>query len=446
MSRGLINILIVIIIGFLATPIPIHSEGIDLGLSFDNVSNVTVEDNSSTTVVDDSNEKFIFNGVINSNINPETLKIVIQSKDTELTNPESPEFIIDLVGKNKSSMEFSSTIFNYLGYNEVNSTYEYEIDISKEFFNAPSAFYKISLKSNRTDMKDLLIYEDNIQYLSSTMYIGSESGVPKNKMYIKLYLPTKDLKYLVPVSRIAPYSNIIIRRSMNGITEGANQNSGLYAEKYLPYASSLKFTADNITVKFNSRDLDMYKDNGKLSKIAIKSLLDTMTNITWLPEVKKINVLVDNKASDIYFDGYDLKSPLLKNESNKVYLPYETDEYMYLVPVDIESEGDIINDIFDMIKYSKSDFINLIPEDINLVSYFFEGDKLILNLSDNPCKTYQGRPDIENMIMDSILYSYGNLSNVSSIKINIANSDVSSIGNYDLNEYLTAPEYINIEK
>jgi spore germination protein GerM len=445
-SRGLVNILIVIIIGFLATPIPINSEGIDLGLSLDNVSNVAIEENSSTTVVDNSTDNYVFNGILNSNLNPKTLKLVIQSIDTELQTADTPEFFLELVSSSGQSKEFSPLTYEYEGFDDNTKTYTYNIDISKETLNVDSGFYKIYLKSNSSELSETLNIEEHVQYLTDVQYIGSEDKVSKSKMYLKLYLPTKDLKYTVPVSRINPYSNVIIRRTMTAITEGAKENSGLYQGDYLPYASSLKFRKDNITVNFYSRNLEMYKDNSILSNIAVKSLADTLTNITWLPEVERINVTVDKKPSKDYFNGYDLTGPIEKNNKVQLYLPYETDSYLYLLPQDANISNDEINDLFDNLKMSRPDFMSLIPEDVNLISYFFEENTLILNLSADPTESYANRPDIANMIVESILFTYTELDNIESVKINVSNSNVVTMGTYNIQEALKAPNFINVEK
>ncbi len=332
-----------------------------------------------------------------------------------------------------------------------NNPYSTTIDISQQNLNLPNGKYEIHVMSNADEYShaDSLI-KLNVEYFSNVNYIKAKNNTPSQKTGITLYFSNKDnnLEQLVGVTRFINKTNSLLYTALNELQSGPNANTELNSN---PPIGKYNY----ITTKKNVTYIDLPSTESKYttkpySKIAMTSLYKTIGNING---VKRIKFLVDYNRADTFFNGIDIKKYYIPSFNNKAYLGFNTGNRYYLVDYDIKSikvSDSIDTKVTKIISVLKNNNLtnlcNTVPQNINIIDSSVTHSTLTLNFNNEFLKSFNNNINLQQMMIDSILYSFTSIDNIEYIQILIDGNKIDKFAGFNLSNPLTRPLYINPEE
>lgn len=440
MFKSILNLLLIIIIAFTSSSIPLNL----------NLFSFPPEE----TVIDKSLEnKKVYETDITSD---------------KLLNPEWIEFSI--VGKALSTDTDYSICLEVFRGNTLIETYKdnsivetkniedksivHKINISKENLHLPNGYYTFKIYSDLQDFKDVAPYEFKVVYLDDSYYIPAANDVERGYMYLTLYFPDTNVMYSIPTSRKVPHTRTPLRTTINNLLMGPKEGLGLMEGSPIPNVLSLSLR--NRTANINlPKDLGIYDDGSAISQCAIQSFVNSITSIE---EVDKVMFLQNGRIVDTMFHGTITNEPFEPNHNPKVYLGYNNSKRILLVPVPLDpsytglNQDEIVKLIFNSLKTSiVNDFLHrdlmpTVPADLELLDFQIEDDTLTLDFNGYFNHSFEGRDDLQRMLIDSILYSFTSIPNINRVIFKVEGEVINKITDIDISAPMTAPKYINIEE
>ncbi len=334
----------------------------------------------------------------------------------------------------------------------------YTLDISQENLELNDGTYDFKIYSSLEAFNEVEPYVFSVQYGDSNVinkdmkYIASKNDVERGFMYLTLYFPDKDYNYLVPVSRKVPYSNEIIRTTIENLRKGPSDSLGLNEGSPIPDAPVVWVKQGVASIHLPS-DIGIYDQGSAISQFAIESFVNSLTSIYG---VEKVEFLKNGKYVDTLFHGTDVSRPFEPDNYPSAYLAFGAEnERILLAPLDIYDSKESVEDMAALIFASlKTGNVNdlsydnlypTIPRSVELINSNYSNGLLTLNLSKEFISSYDTRDDLKSMMLDSILYSFISIPKVNKISLLIEDEVVSNFAGINISEPMATPEYINIE-
>lgn len=121
---------------------------------------------------------------------------------------------------------------------------------------------------------------------------------------VSLYFPDKESKELIPEARLIDIKDLInntYERIMNLLIEGPKNDK---SERIIPEGTKVLKTYmenDCLTLDLSAEFLNYNKNDEKVKKNIINSIVNTMTELT---EVNKVKIMIDGKECDDFKDTY----------------------------------------------------------------------------------------------------------------------------------------------
>lgn len=121
---------------------------------------------------------------------------------------------------------------------------------------------------------------------------------------VSLYFPDKESKELIPEARLIDIKDLInntYERIMNLLIEGPKNDK---SERIIPEGTKVLKTYmenDCLTLDLSAEFLNYNKNDEKVKKNIINSIVNTMTELT---EVNKVKIMVDGKECEDFKDTY----------------------------------------------------------------------------------------------------------------------------------------------
>ncbi|MCK5763033.1 MAG: GerMN domain-containing protein [Clostridiales bacterium] len=416
MSKGLITILLVIIIAYSLSFIPLNNELIN----FDFIDKLISKGDEPIDETPIDEKVYTYDFYLEDHIetleNPNLITIIIETNDIEYTLNNNLQF--NLYQDNiliDSFIQDNILVDVYDNITTEKNQKKITIDISLGNLEIEPGEYQIKILSDDSNLidKEILL---SLDYLEEYDYVGSTNNVASGKEYIELYFADQDYLYLLPVSRLIDSTNGLIREMINNQFEGPTDSSGLFQGQIGPWSYAAYTNGSTLEINYHSADVKPYGIGSSAAMFAVDSIVNSMTSISYINDVQ---FYVDEKnAGYEYFHGMVLDEPVkqlswpklyygLKSSNNRIYLnPVQIYELDYK---DVFSALQAKSDTID--KYSipniieDSNTIVPIPKSIELLDIELNGKTLTINLSDNAQYIYGSMEKNYQMMIDSILYS-----------------------------------------
>lgn len=267
-------------------------------------------------------------------------------------------------------------------------------------------------------------------------------------MALKLYFPSPDGKYLIPVTRFVPYNAAILTRTIEALASGADPATTLQPNGIIPDFTKVYYSGTTVYVVLEPDSEGLRDDKNLIA--ALDSIVYTMTDI---PQMKRVQFLLDGKRVEELAPGVAVRNPWSPDTNPAAYLAYNTFDRYLLFPhrPDI-SEAETVREkclmLFNTLKEGlPMDPIveAVIPNETELLNVYFLKGTLKLDFNDAFLEAYENERHKRSMMMDSILYTFSSIEGVKNIQILINGSDRHTFADYSLSKPLTRPLYINPE-
>lgn len=427
---------------------------IGMGIS---VNSSPVENNLNLTSNTDNNIEVFLTSNIKEDIlfNPKTIIIKHES-----TGNETLFFHDDylLKGKIYKNNQYYKTHDFYKIQNDKPFTlkltksnpYITTLNISQDTLDIPNGIYEIVITTNAIGKKYSSVpLKLNVEYFSNSSYIKAQNTAPDGKTGLTLYFPDKDnrINELIGITRFVNNSNNLLNTTMDELKNGPSANSGL--SSFSPVGKyNYITTKDNITyIDLPSSD-SLYTSDTQC-QISMTSMLKSVLS---LKRVSQIKFLVDYSRADTFFGGIDIKDLIKKDFNNKTYLAYDNSKRYYLVDCEVSSitEYDSIEEKASKVFLTLKDgeyhgLWNTVPKDVDVIGFQLDNKTLKINFNKNFIDSFNGNTDLQQMMLDSILFSFTSIDEVKYIQILVEGNAIDSFAGIKVNEPLARPLYINPE-
>lgn len=442
MIKSILNIVLIFIICITALGIPL-----DLNMpkfSFD-LPTIIKEDASYSTDIDSL--------PLN---NPSQINFQIQTEDTKILSADSSDFsfFLDVIQNEKiiSTLDASTLIKPVTPIkisSDVTNMKDFYLNLSKEALNLNDGDYTLKLYSTWEPLKDIeplqldVIYSRIFKFFK---YVPATNEIPRGMMSLSLYYNAYDSQ-LVPITRFVGHNRTPLGTTIKELQNGSTL---LNFSSPIPNVTKLRTKKGTVMV-YLPKDLGKYNENPKDASFALESFVESLTSIKRINNVK---FFVNGKESNTLFMNYDTKNLFSKNTNPKAYLGMNYNERLLLVPknMEISPEDTLIKNIFATLKVdnindkSSAKLIPTIPKNILLLNFSRNGNILTLNFSKEFSSAYENRVDLQNMMLDSILFSFTSIDGIEKVQILVDNQTINSFAGINLSEALIRPSFINPEK
>lgn len=327
------------------------------------------------------------------------------------------------------------------------------LDISQEKFKLDDGTYKIVFQSNLISKTDKSTVSVDVTYDTAGTYIPAMAAAPSGTKGFTLYFTTVNKDTLIPVTRFSVENKSLTRMAIEQLQNGP----------YDPAFETVVGDVTNCTYNNGNVVIDIpgsykpYNEEGNRASLSYNAFLKTIFAVKRYWPIHSVSFTVDRKNVETYFGGIDkLKSVSSKN-GIYLYLAYNVNGRYYLFDTPASREGALINEndsievkarkLFDAysgngLKYGR----NPIPADVALQGAKLEGSNIVLDFNDSFLKAYENKEDLKVMMVESLIYSYTSIPNVTGLKITVNEKPLTSfVKNRDYSGILTPPEFINPE-
>lgn len=452
MHRTFLNLFFIVIICFLASIMPLNTNQALLPTNFfanftlskpateiEAISSSYEANLNETQLYDPTNIEFIMIGELDKGSfvlgDNHDMVLEVFNNDNLVKKYINTEFVTGLVSLENEALKI-----------------KYSFDISQENLGLSSGSYNFKIYSTGEIFSNVKPYEILVTYFSNSKYLSSKDIVEDGHMYLTLYFPDKNYEYLVPISRKIPYTNKTIRTSINNLLLGPDSSLGLSSNAPIPDVPRVQ-VKNKIAYLYLPNDIGKFDKDSNLSQCALNSFINTLNGIDGVDGVK---FLKGGREVNTFFNGTNIKEIFNKTNSPKVFLGLETNtEKFLLTPIELKEDNkdvdNLVTIIFNSLKTCIVDdthhnnLLATIPENIELLNYECNDGKLTLNFDSNFLHIYSKRPELQKMMVDSILYSFTSISEISKVSILIDGTKVDFIDNIDISQPLAAPQFINVE-
>lgn len=450
MFRGIKNILIILLIGILASGIPIYAGNISI--------NVFAPGTTSTKdIVTVTTEQNI--------ISPNHVQIKLGFSPKSKTNHSvflfdklSP-FTVELSSNNEKisglSLDKLTSSDNVKTMEFYNNDVQYvSFEFEQEELNLPDGSYNLKIMPNIKGKKiDTTNCEFRIDFNTQASYIETVPSIKNTEMALTLYFPDNEFNYLIPVTRTVRANTYPLTTIIRNIEQGPSRNLGLPTICPIPIGCSAGKVGDTAHVRL-PKNIGEF-DHGSIgATIAINSLVRSLTSSGG---VSNVRFYLTNQQLNDPFHGIDIDKPFSRTNSPKIYTAYITDTDRFLlepIPFDIFNNqyDNNIETIFDAMKFKALPEIYnikrhpIVPDNVKLLDYNISNGILTLIFNEDFIKAYEHGSDRHRMMVDGIVFTFMSLENVDSVDIKIKPDSTDSENGQLLNYDFTMPVYVNPEK
>ncbi|MGM0379915.1 MAG: GerMN domain-containing protein [Bacillota bacterium] len=435
----IINLLLIIIIVFSLSIIPINYDLINLDID------------KQPAEEPDTQTETTYNIDIPKNINKDTFQIKVSTNKKDKLENLLDKFNLKISINNFADKNYK---LNDLDINktldqssndkeEVIYTLTYDLDI--ENFLNKSGLYTLDISiKNEFFNKNI---SGEILKLKNSSYIGSDNENPENKLYAKGYYPDKNALFLIPINRpIVNNRNRYIRNSMNELLNPLDKKYGLSTVKFAPRIQNIFISEGIAYLDFNLEDVKPFNQGSAASSIARNSIIKTIGEFD---TVKKVKFNINNYNEQVYFHGIDISKAFDIKTLPKAFVALETEtNKLFLNPIEINEESleEKVKSIFANLQGKNIRFdsknIPTIPYNVKLKNYTLNDKNITLNLSKEFLNTFNNNT-FNKLMYESILYSFTSLEKINTVSIKVDDNEVNDFLDMDISKPTKPNEYIN---
>jgi uncharacterized protein YuzE len=398
-------------------------------------------DFSSIVDIDDVDENIYINLDSKDGIeleDPTSINLVIKT-NSEQEIYFNPNKMLELeIYSNGREIEVGSVEYAFSKTTiEKNKPLNIIIDISNESLDLPYGDYRFNFKAiSENNLGDNL--EIDVSYkLKGSYYQGTNQN--NDLTPVKLYFQTKNYD-LIPVYRFVENQdqlhNIIEEEMLKGpINEGLI--SPIDKVNYI-------ILRDTVIYVDLPRDSQVY--TGEYSEIAYYAFVISFSQLS---NSTRIRFTFDNLVEESWFNGINVRNSIPYPDNINAYIPVLGGDRFYLSEKNIlfDEEATLQEQSFRIYEYIKNNsngyFQSLQGIDINSAELF--QDTLVIDFNKSLSSIYEYNEDLQDLLLDSFLYSFTSIQGVNSLRITINGEPIESFGTYDLSEPITPYQYYNLE-
>ncbi len=445
MSKGLTLMILIVLIAYSLSFIPINDNLIDFSFidgfldkteepAPEEVAYEYVFESTAPRVLTNPGE-VAFQWTTNHKDYPLTTDVLVEvHQDNSLIKSYGEELLVD------SSRETREDSLIHLGI----------LSLSLKDLSLEPGSYEARILPRDPAFKDqILTFE--LHYTGEYAYLAAVDAPPAGKQFIRLFFADEGINYLFPVNRAIDVTDQLIRTTLRNLEEGPASNLGLYEKSVAPYSSRAFLEDDIVTLYFTSQEVAPYDQGSTASTFAIDALTHTMSGI---PYINGLKILVNssNPGSN-YFHGMSLENTLTPLDWPTAYLGFETATGRVLLNP-AKNQNLTEESLFQALKGAHEDFTAYydhpdtllpLPGSLELSSWVMEGTTILLNIEGDLDPHFHEREQNFTFMIDALVTSYTTLPGIDRVRLKFLSEETEAPYGYDLSEALSPKSYLNVE-
>lgn len=279
-------------------------------------------------------------------------------------------------------------------------------------------------------------------------YRTALQSLNRNETPLVLYFPNNEFNYLVPITRIIPYTTAPLRKTVDELLKGPNTTLGLPEGPHIPN-SKLSLVGRTANV-FLPTDIGVYETQSTTASIALQSYVKSLTSIA---EVDNVQFYFNYRKVEVGFHDSYIKEPIAPLQGPKLYFGSITNNNrILLTPHEAGITNPSTEALFNMLKISGHvDMFNYnrqatLPNEVELISHSIDNSTLTLVLNEAFATIYQDKPSHRDLMLESLLYTFTSLEGIDAVQFKVeGNGDYKGYG-IPLGVPIQPSKYINPEK
>lgn len=436
MLRSILSIILLIMIFVTASGLPLYADTIDFNFNFSlpiatSREDITIID-TNVTMLSPSDSKIQMNLMVNKKFLP----LQLDGKIPLTLSLYSNEFI----------GSFDITEIDISQGDDV----QIEFHIPQSLLDIPNGDYQLEISLNIKDVEiPITSPKVSLNFSREFTYVKTLEGIDRSESALTLYFPDNNMNYLIPITRVIPYTKALLRNTVTNLAKGPSDSLGLPTNSPIPNIRKLNLKGGTLSV-YLPKDIGIYNEYATSARIAVDSLVNSLTAIEG---VKELQFYFNNKILMDNFHGMAMDKPIYPSNSPKFYVALITDtKRALLMPISMDIQSPSIEEVFEGLKYGTSlipynyTLQPTIPKEVVLLDYTIENKTLQLKLNEKFLTVYKNDPDKRNLMIDSIIYTFTSLNNIDNIILQVPNSDLAISEGILLDKILVPSPYINPEK
>lgn len=324
---------------------------------------------------------------------------------------------------------------------------KFHMKLDQKKLNLSNGSYTLRIKPS-SDISSIKSIVTPIYLHTDFTYKKALQSINRNQTGLVLYFPSNEFNYLIPITRIIPFTTTPLRKTVDELLKGPDKSLGLPEGPHIP-ESKLGLVRRTANV-FLPEDIGLFETHSTTAGIALHSYVKSLTSIA---EVENVQFYFNNRIIDIGFHDSYVKEPIAPLQGPRIFFGSITkNNRILLTPYEVGVANPSPEELFNMLKISGNigfyDYSRqaTVPNEVELLSHHVNNSTLTLVLNDAFAAIYKDKSSHRDLMLESILYTFTSLDGIKSVQLEIEGATDQVNHSLPLGTPLAPTRYINPEK
>lgn len=307
--------------------------------------------------------------------------------------------------------------------------------------------YKLELSSESTHLAvEANMVSAEISTFAGKRYVPARQVANARNVSIQTYYPDQALMHLVPLSRETA-NDKLLRTTMNTLTSPPPAGLGLLNEAATFRVPNIQYAQGTLDMYTRSADLAPFSTGSTRSMMAVDAIRYTFFNVDY---VQRIKFHMDGKSTGAFLHGMDLGTVYERDNTPTAWLGVRTSgERLLMGPVKVyPTLSNSVEDVLALLKSgmaqegSSEALIAPLPANVTVISTAQDGATLKVDLNVEG-ELYGGDQALSTFMFDAMTQSLTSIPGINGVSYTIGGAPIASLNGLNLTEVQRKKALIN---
>lgn len=307
--------------------------------------------------------------------------------------------------------------------------------------------YRLELSSESTHLSsEANTVSAEVSTFAGKRYVPARQVARAGYVSIQTYYPDQNLMHLVPLSQ-ETVNDKVLRTTMNTLTSPPPAGFGLLNEPAAFRVPNIQYAQGTLDMYTRSADLAPFSTGSTRSLMAVDAIRYTFFNVDY---VQRIKFHLDGKSTGAFLHGMDLATVYERDNAPTAWLGIRTSgERLLLGPAKVDpAQPNAIEAVLSLLKSgispegSSDALIAPLPSNVTVTSTAQDGATLKVDLSIEGA-LYGGDQALTAFMFDALTQSLTSISGIDGVSYTMDGAPVTNINGLNLTEIQRKKALIN---
>lgn len=440
MSRFLFNLVILMVMFFTLTTMPVNKKILDFDFSFEKFTAWEKEKSGEETPVTPINT--VADATLTMNtaylFQSEELVLNVESQtDVGIAASEiRDKMTLSVFDKDRQIASLSGTDIPFMEDRLIDKTHVALI-LDVNALKLPAGQYRLEFVTTSTHVDPALtaaLVTEMTSFEGKTYLVAKDIAV-KGNTAIQIFYADESLTYLIPLAQES-LNDKLLRKTANELASPPPAGMGLSPIAPAPRMPNIVYADGLASLYFKSADLGAYAAGNDITRLTLDAIRHSMFHVRY---VKQLRFLVDGRTDGTFLNGVDLSMIFERDTVPNAWLGVRTSAgRLYLSPFSVyPTLKNPVEDIFALLRSGLAQdgtseaLIAPIPANVSFISSKQEGAQLTVDLSLEG-DLYGGDPKWAAFMFDALTTSLTSIEGVDSVMYTLNGAPVSDLNGLPL--------------